>query len=47
MTIIILKELEHTKQVMHNAHHLPTNAQLLPKQQSVPPSQLPQFIYWA
>ena len=34
MTILILKELEYTKQVMHKAiaHHLPTNAQLVPEQ---------------
>ena len=43
MTIIILKELEYTKQVMHNAvaHHSPTDAQLVPEQRSAPPSQLP------
>ena len=38
MTIII-KELEYTKQVMHNAiaHHLlPTDSQLVPEQQSPP-----------
>ena len=47
--MIILKELDYTKQVMHNAigHHSPTDAQLVPEQQSAPPSQLPQFIYWA
>ena len=41
--IIILKELEYTKQVMHNAiaHHSPTDAQLVPEQRSAPPSQLP------
>ena len=45
MTIIIIKELEYTKQVMHNAiaHHSLTDAQLVPKQQSTPPppGQLP------
>ena len=43
MTIIILKELEYTKQVMHNAiaHHSPTDVQLVPEQRSAPPSQLP------
>ena len=43
MTIIILKELEYTKQVMHNAiaHHLLTDAQSVPEQRSTPPSQLP------
>ena len=51
MTIII-KGLEYTKQVMHNAiaHHLLTNAQLAPEKQSpFPPPQPtpPQFIYWA
>ena len=47
--MVILKELDYTKQVMHNAiaHHLPTNAQLVPEQRSTPPSQLPQFIRWA
>ena len=36
MTIIIVKELEYTKQVMHNAiaHHSPTDAQLVPEQRS-------------
>ena len=49
MTVIIIKELEYTKQVMHNAvaHHLPTDAQLVPEQRSTPHSQLPQFIYRA
>ena len=39
----IIKELEYTKQVMHNAiaHHSPTDAQLVPEQQSAPLSQLP------
>ena len=43
MTIIILKELEYTKQVMHNtvAHHSLTDAQLVPKQRSAPPNQFP------
>ena len=43
MTIIILKEVEYIKQMMHSsiAHHLPTDAQLVPKQRSTPPSQLP------
>ena len=42
MTVILLKELEYTKQVMHNAiaHHSLSNAQLVPKQRSAPPSQL-------
>ena len=49
MMIMIIKELEYTKQVMHNAiaHHSLTDAQLLPEPRSTPPSQLPQFIYWA
>ena len=49
MTIVILKELNYTKQVVHDAiaHHSPTDAQLVPEQRSAPPSQLPQFIYWA
>ena len=49
MTIAILKELNYTKQVVHNAiaHHSLTDAQLVPEQRSTPPSQLPQFIYWA
>ena len=40
---IIIKGLEYTKQVMHNAiaHHLLTDAQLVPEQQSAPPGQLP------
>ena len=48
MTIII-KGLEYTKQVMHNAvaHHLLTNAQLVPEQRSAPGQLPPQFIYWA
>ena len=43
MTIITLKELEYTKQAMHNAvaHHWLTDAQLVPKQRSAPPGQLP------
>ena len=47
MTIVILKELNYTKQVVHNAiaHHLLTNAQLVSEPRSAPPSQLPQFIY--
>ena len=42
MTIIIIKELEYTKQVIHNAiaHHSLTDVQLVPKQRSAPPSQL-------
>ena len=42
MTIIIIKRLGYTKQVMHNAltHHSPTDAQLVPKQRSSP-GQLP------
>ena len=49
MTVVILKELNYTKQVVHNAiaHHSLTDAQLVPKPRSAPPSQLPQFIYWA
>ena len=50
MTIIItIRELEYTKQVMHNAvaHHLPTHAQLVPEQQTTPQASSPQFIYWA
>ena len=48
-TIVILKELNYTKQVVHNAiaHHSLTDAQLLPEPRSAPPSRLPQFIYWA
>ena len=40
--MIIIKGLEYTKQAMHNAiaHHSPTDAQLVPKQQSLP-GQLP------
>ena len=40
--IIIIKESEYTKQVIHNAiaHHSPSNAQLVPKQRSAPPGQL-------
>ena len=43
MTIVILKELNYTKQVVHNAiaHHSPTDAQLVPKQRSAPSDQLP------
>ena len=43
MTIIIPKELDYTKQVVHNviAHHSLTDAQLVPEQQSTPPGQLP------
>ena len=43
MTIVILKELDYTKQVMHNAiaHHSPTDAQLVLEKQSAPPGQLP------
>ena len=49
MTIVILKELNYTKQVVHNAiaHHSLTDAQLVPELRSTPPRQLPQFIYWA
>ena len=49
MTMVILKELNYTKQVVHNAiaHHSLTDAQSLPEPRSPPPSQLPQFIYWA
>ena len=49
MTIVILKELNYTKQVVHNAiaHHSLTDAQLVPEPRSAPPSQLPQFRYWA
>ena len=43
MTIIIIKGLEYTKQVMHNAtaHHSLTDAQLVPEQRSPFPGQLP------
>ena len=43
MTIRRIKELEYKKQVMHNAiaHHSLTDAQLVPKQWSAPPGQLP------
>ena len=43
-----MKGLEYTKQVMHNAiaHHLLTDAQLVPQQPS-PLANSPQFIYWA
>ena len=49
MTIVILKELNYTKQVVHNAmaHRSLTDAQLVPEPRSAPPSQLPQFRYWA
>ena len=42
MTIIV-KGLEYTKQVMHNAiaHHSLTDAQLVPEQRSLHPGQLP------
>ena len=45
MTIII-KGLEYTKQVMHNAiaHHSPTDAQLVPKQWSAPGQLHPVYI---
>ena len=41
--MVILKELNYTKQVVHNAiaHHSLTDAQLVPEQRSAPPSQLP------
>ena len=44
--IIIIKELEYTKQVMHNAiaHHSPTDAQLVLEQQS-PPRPTPPSLY--
>ena len=44
--IIIIKGLEYTKQVMHNAiaHHLLTNAQLVPEQQSLPGQLPPVYI---
>ena len=47
MTIIIIKGLEYTKQVMHNAiaHHPLANAQLVPE--PLPKANFPQFIYWA
>lgn len=32
VTSIITKALEYTKQVMHNAHHLPANVQPVPEQ---------------
>ena len=41
---MIIKGLEYTKQVMHNAiaHHSPTDAQLVPEQRfHPPPGQLP------
>ena len=43
MTILILKELDYTKQVMHNAiaHRSLTDAQSVPEQWSTPPGQLP------
>ena len=43
---IIIKGLEYTKQVMHNAiaHHLPTDAQLVPEQRS-PPRPAPPSLY--
>ena len=43
MIIIILKESDYTKQVMRNAiaHHSPTDAQLVPEQQSTPRGPLP------
>ena len=45
MTIILLKELEYTKQVMHNAiaHHPLTDAQPVPEQQ--PPASFPPRLY--
>ena len=44
----IIKGLEYTKQVIHNAiaHHLLTDAQGVPKQR-FPKASSPQFIYWA
>ena len=44
--IIIIKELEYTKQVMHNAiaHHLPTNAQLVPERRSLLAPLSPVYI---
>ena len=47
MPIIILKELNYTKQVVHNAiaHHSPTDAQLVPEQRSAPPGQLLSSLY--
>ena len=48
MTIKIMKELEYTKQVMHNtiAHHSPTNAELVPGQRSPPlPWPTPPSLY--
>ena len=47
MTIIITKELEYTKQVMHNAiaHHLLTDAQLVPEQRSTPSRPTPPSLY--
>ena len=41
-----MKGLEYTKQVMHNAivHHSPTNAQLVPKQRSLPAPIPPVYI---
>ena len=42
-------EREKKKTVMHNAiaHHPLTDTQLVPEPRSAPPSQLPQFRYWA
>ena len=42
MTIVILKELDYTKQAMHKAiaHHSPTDAQLVLEQRAAPPGQL-------
>ena len=48
MTTVIIKGLEYTKQVMHNAiaHYMLTDAQLVPERQ-FPHPHSPQFIYWA
>ena len=46
MTLILIKGLESTKQVMHNAiaHHTPTDTQLVPKRQLLPAPHPPAHI---
>ena len=46
MTIIIIKGLKYIEQVRHNAiaHHLPTDAQLLSEQRSLPAQLPPVYI---
>ena len=39
----MIKDLEYTKQVMHNAHHPPTDAQPVPEQW--PPASFPPSLY--